>query len=191
MPQNRASGTLKPQRPAQPERLVGVQRPGRHEHRDRRHRQRHRLRPALEPEDDRVEHDPDHEVFPVDVDPPPVVGEPGRQQVVVVRLGKLEPEQVEHAAGHVELARDAEVEQVVADEVAQPGSPRRAPPRPGSAARGRPGGRAAGGSSPGTSSAVPRRWIAWMSRRSSRAEASGSRPPGNGGSSSSAAGRSS
>ena len=35
----------------------------------------------------------------------------------MVRLGEPEAEQVEHPAGHVELARDAEVEQVVADEV--------------------------------------------------------------------------
>ena len=37
----------------------------------------------------------------------------------MVGLGELEAEQVEQAAGHVELARDAEVEQVVAHEVAR------------------------------------------------------------------------
>jgi hypothetical protein len=58
--------------------------------------QRDRLRPALQAEDDGVEGDPHHEVFPVDVDPTPVVGEPGRQQVVVVGLGEPEAEQVEH-----------------------------------------------------------------------------------------------
>ena len=36
-----------------------------------------------------------------------------------MRLGKLVAEQVQHAAGHVELPRDPQVEQVVADEVAR------------------------------------------------------------------------
>ena len=69
-----------------------------------------RLRPPLEPEHDRIEEKPDHEVFPVDVDPPPVIGEPRRQQVMVMRLGELEAIQVEHAAGNVKLARNLEIQ---------------------------------------------------------------------------------
>ena len=69
-----------------------------------------RLGPPLEPEHDRIEEKPNHEVFPVDVDPPPVVGETRRQQVIVMRLGKLEAIQVEHAAGNVKLARNLEIQ---------------------------------------------------------------------------------
>ena len=164
--------------PAQPVRLVGMQEPGGQEDRHVADRQRRRLRPPLEPEHDRIEEKPDHEVFPVDVDPPPVVGEARRQQVVVVRLGELEAEEVEHAAGHVKLARNLEIKQVVADQVAS---------ETGQVVH--PRGRdqqlvvdqaiAAGdGPSPGTSSAGRAAGSRGRRRRSSRAASSGSRPPG-------------
>ena len=177
--------------PPQPERLVGVQRPGGQEDHQRRDRQRDGLRPALQAEDDRVEDDPHHEVFPVDVDPPPVVGESGRQQVVVVGLGEPEAEQVEHAAGHVELARDAEVEQVVGDQVERQarrvvdlvgGDQQLVVDHPVEQELDRP--------------AEHHRQARLLhrvdvARRSSRAGASGSRRPGSGGSNSWAGGRSS
>ena len=59
----------------------------------------------------------------------------------MVRLGELEAEQVQHAAGHVELTRHLEIQQVIADEVAPAGWPGRAPRRRESATRDRSGGR--------------------------------------------------
>ena len=147
----------------QPERLVGVQHPGRQEHHRRRHRQRRRLRPPLEPEHHRVEDDPDHEIFPVDVDPPPVVGE------------RPSP------AGNGGASREAGTRTDGASRRPCGTGPRPAG-RAGSCTRGSPPGwpavhlvgrdqqlvidqavRAGGGTCPGTSSASPRRWVAWTS----------------------------
>ena len=88
-----------------------------------------------------IEEEPDHEVFPVDVDPPPVIGEPRRQQVVMVGLRKLKAEEMKHAGGHVKLTRDLEIEQVVANEVDAEADQVVNASMPESRARGRPGGR--------------------------------------------------
>ena len=72
---------------------------------------------AVEPEYHGIEEEPDHEIFPVNVDPSPVVRESGRQQIPVMGLGKLIAEKMKHAAGHVKLTRNPQVKQVVADEI--------------------------------------------------------------------------
>ena len=52
-----------------------------------------------------------HEVLPVDVDPPPEVREARRQEIPMMRLREVESEQVKHADDEVEVPRDAHVQQ--------------------------------------------------------------------------------
>jgi hypothetical protein len=77
---------------AQPEHLVRVQQPGHDEHPQAGDDQGHRPSPAVQREEGRVEKHLGHEVFPIDVDPPPHVADTRRQEVVLVRPRQIEAE---------------------------------------------------------------------------------------------------
>ena len=96
--QNSTSCQVRTARAAQPEPLIGVQQPGERRTRTASPRPAPRSsRAACSRKYSRVVEDLHHEVLPVDVDPAPEVGEARREEVVVVRLGQVEAEQVQHA----------------------------------------------------------------------------------------------
>ena len=85
------------ERAANPEPLHQVQEPCHEERECGREHECLRVTKLAQPEEGRVVEDLHHEVFPVDVDAPPEVGEARRQEVAVMRFRKVEPEQVQHA----------------------------------------------------------------------------------------------
>src|SRR5207247_2587068 len=71
---------------------------------------------------ERVVEELQHEVLPVDVDPPPEVREARGEIVAVVRLRQVEAEEMEQADDHVELSGDAEIEEERREHVLSKGS---------------------------------------------------------------------
>src|SRR3546814_10838233 len=68
-------------------------------------------------EEQRIVEDLHHEVLPVDVYPPPEVGEAGRESVVVGSGCQVESEEMQHSRDEVEIAGDAQIEQEISHEV--------------------------------------------------------------------------
>ena len=101
---------------AEPEPLIGVEKPCREEHTQRRHDECPGVAPSAEPEVGRVIEQLQHEVFPVDVDAAPEVREARGKEVAAVRLGQVESEEVQHPDNEVELPGDPQVEEEVGHE---------------------------------------------------------------------------
>src|SRR3546814_3996178 len=68
-------------------------------------------------EEQRIVEDLHHEVLPVDVYPPPEVGEAGREAVEVVSGCQVESEEMQHSRDEVEIAGDAQIEPEISHEV--------------------------------------------------------------------------
>ena len=103
---------LQQERPPNPEPLHDVEEPGGDEREGGGEHQRLRVAEPAQTEEGRIVEDLHHEVFPIDVDPPPEVREARRQEVAVMRLREIEAEEVQHPDDDMEVPRDAEVQQV-------------------------------------------------------------------------------
>ena len=99
------------ERAADPEPLEEVQEPCHQERECRREHERPRVAEPAQPKEGRVVEDLHHEVFPVDIDAPPEVGEARREEVAMMRFREVEPEEVQHADDEMKLPRDAHVQQ--------------------------------------------------------------------------------
>ena len=94
---------LNQQGPADPEPLDEMQEP-RHQKRERRRKHKSpRLTKLPEAEIGGVVEDLQHEVLPIDVDPPPEVREARCQEIPMMRLREVESKQVKHANHDVEI----------------------------------------------------------------------------------------
>ncbi len=89
--------------------------PGDEEHDERRSDQCERFSPGAQAEVYGIEDDLHHEVLPVDLNPPPEVGEARRQVEEPVCFGQAKAEQVQDPDDHVKLTRHAQVEREVRD----------------------------------------------------------------------------
>src|SRR5207248_4410163 len=90
-------------RAPQPEPLIGMQEPGHREDEQCRQDERPGVPETAELEVGGVIEDLQHEVLPVDVDPPPEFGEARSKQVEVMCLRQAKTEEVEDANHEVEL----------------------------------------------------------------------------------------
>jgi hypothetical protein len=70
-----------------------------------------------EPEIGRVIEHLDHEVFPVDVDAPPELGEARGKTIAVIRFRQVEPEQMQHPDDEMKLSGNTKIEQKVRNQV--------------------------------------------------------------------------
>jgi len=93
----------------EPEPLIGMQQPGEQKYNECTEYKSGCTSPVTSLHEDRIEENLHHEVFPVDVDTPPVVVKPGRKEIQFVRLWKVESEHAHQANNEMEEAGDAQI----------------------------------------------------------------------------------